>query len=190
MTSADGQHRQDALFQALYAKYFRRLVTYFRIVFRVRDEDAADLAQETFTRFYEGLDEYRGDAEWAYLEVTAQRVAFNNIRYHGTKKRGAPTVGIDEPGVVLKGDALHSHQPDLAENEHQERRLRRLYEEMARLSKAQQQCLQLQLQDYKYEEIATLLHISLDAVKSRIRDAKRILRERLGDDRAFPEDHE
>jgi RNA polymerase sigma factor (sigma-70 family) len=180
---------RDELFRSLYQKYYRRMVKYFRIVFRTSDEDAEDLAHDAFTRFYEALDEYRGDAEWAFLETIAQRVAFNRIRSRTTKKRGAPMVAIDDAGV-LDEPSLTSHQPDLAEAEHQKQRLRRLYEEMSRLSPAQQQCLQLSLQDHKYEEIAKILRISLDAVKSRIRDAKRILRERLGDEGVLPEDHE
>ncbi len=180
---------RDELFRALYTKYYRRLLKYFRVVFRLRDEDAEELAQDVFLRFYDALDEYRGDAEWAFLEAIARRVAFNNVRYRATKKRGAATVGIEEPSVVQERN-LTSEQPDLAEAEQQKQRLRRLYEEMARLSPAQQQSLQLLLQDHSYEEIAKSLRISLDAVKSRIRDAKRILRERLGDDGVLPEDHE
>jgi DNA-directed RNA polymerase specialized sigma24 family protein len=37
------------------------------------------------------------------------------------------------------------------------------------------------LNDLSYEEIQKTLGITLDAVKSRIRDAKRQLRERLGE---------
>jgi DNA-directed RNA polymerase specialized sigma24 family protein len=45
----------------------------------------------------------------------------------------------------------------------------------------------LQLQDYTYDEIAAALRVTVDAVKSRLRDAKKSLRARLGDAEAFPE---
>ena len=38
------------------------------------------------------------------------------------------------------------------------------------------------------QEIADELHLSVDAVKSRLRDAKKTLRDRLGDGTALPED--
>jgi DNA-directed RNA polymerase specialized sigma24 family protein len=46
----------------------------------------------------------------------------------------------------------------------------------------------LWLEDFSTEEISRALQISIVAVKSRIRDAKRTLRERLGDKGALPED--
>jgi DNA-directed RNA polymerase specialized sigma24 family protein len=48
----------------------------------------------------------------------------------------------------------------------------------------------LWLNEFTYDEIAKFLRISVDAVKSRLRDAKKFLRARLGDGNALPEDEE
>lgn len=174
------------LFRSLYGRYYARMLRYFRRVFRVSDADAEELAQESFLRFYQAMHEYRGEAEWALLETIARNVAFNRVRSQTTIKRGAVRprslgdleASREEP-VAAQADPV-AHMIDA------ERRTR-LQRAIAALPNGQQQCLRLWLDDWSYEEIARTLRISLDAVKSRIRDAKRLLRERLGDEAVLPE---
>ncbi|HJQ35585.1 MAG TPA: sigma factor-like helix-turn-helix DNA-binding protein, partial [Thermoanaerobaculia bacterium] len=79
-------------------------------------------------------------------------------------------------------------EPDYAERQEAALRRKRLYDAISSLSPAQRECVQLWLDDFKYDEIARALRTSMDAVKSRLRDAKRILRARLGGDDMLPED--
>ncbi|HJQ39140.1 MAG TPA: sigma factor, partial [Thermoanaerobaculia bacterium] len=88
---------RDERFKTLYQKYYRRVVRFYVRAFRFAEEDAEELAQEAFLRFYEAMDEYRGDAEWAFFESIARNVAFNKIRWGKTQKRNARTVDIDDP---------------------------------------------------------------------------------------------
>jgi RNA polymerase sigma-70 factor (ECF subfamily) len=176
----------DERFQSLYRKYYRRIVRFYVQSFHLSEEDAEDLTQEAFVRFLEAIDEYRGDAEWAFFETIARRVAFNKIRSQKAAKRSANTVDIDDPN--FDNEPAAPAQPDYAELEQQAIRQQQMRRAMAELSRGQRECLQLWLAGYKYNEIAKLLKISDDAVKSRIRDAKKILRDRLGNGTGLPED--
>lgn len=169
----------------LYGKYFRRMVRYFQNGFHVSEETAEDLTQETFMRFLKAIEDYRGDAQWAFLERIAFRVGLNNFRGSKTAMRNAKTVDIDDPNVTSKLAAPSGD--DYAEREYQADQRRRLHDAVSTLSPGQRQCLQLSLDDFSYDEIAKALGITLDAVRSRLRDAKKLLKERLGED-TLPKD--
>ena len=185
MMNRNGEDR-DERFRRLYQKHYRRVVKYYVRAFRLSEPDAEELAQDAFLRFYKAMDEYRGDAEWAFLESTARNLALNRIRSRSTLKRNATTVDIDDPNV--REEPMAAAEPDYAERQEMAERKRRLHREIAGLSRAQRQCLQARLAGLSYEEIASGLRISMDAVKSRLRDAKKVLRARLGDDHGLPED--
>ncbi|HYC93136.1 MAG TPA: sigma-70 family RNA polymerase sigma factor [Thermoanaerobaculia bacterium] len=177
----------DEQFAALYRKYRRRMITFFMRAFRVTEEDAEELTQDTFARFFEALDEYRGDAEWAYLEKIARNVGYNRVRAKTAAKRGSglKAVEIDDPNQ-FKAEPAAPEGPDYAERQEQALRHKRLYDAIAALPPGQRQCLQLWLDGFQYNEIGPILRISQDAVKSRIRDAKRLLHARLGEEGTLP----
>lgn len=185
MVNRNGEDRGER-FRRLYQKHYRRMVKYYVRAFRLSEPDAEDLAQEAFVRFYEAMDEYRGDAEWGFFQTIATRLALNRIRSNSTRKRNAPTVDIDDPNV--REEPVAPVEPDYAERQEAADRKRLLHQEIARLSPAQRQCMQPWLAGFTYDEIARALKISVDAVKSRLRDAKKVLRARLGDDHGLPED--
>ena len=176
---------RDERFEALYRKYYGRVYKFFRKQVH-GDDEAQDLAQETYKRIYETFAQYRGEAEWAFIETTARNVLFNWIRSRKTAKRSADTVDIDGPG--FNNDPPAPPQPDLADRQEAEMRRARLWAAIAELPEGQKQCMELWLGDTKYEAIARTLGISVDAVKSRLRDARRALRTQLGE--SLPEDEE
>lgn len=177
----------DELFRALYGRYYGRMRRYFRRVFRVSDVDAEDLTQDTFVRFYGSLREYRGEAEWALLETIARNVGYNRVRSLRTIKRGAV-----KPESLGDPDQSHlepaAEQPDPVDRMIAAENAARLYKEIETLSSGQRQCIMLWLSGYTYDEIAKTLRMSLDAVRSRLRDARRSLVERLGAQGELPED--
>lgn len=173
-------------FKSLYQKYYWRVVRFYVRAFRFSEDDAQELAQDAFVRIYEALDEYRGDAEWAFLETTARNVGYNKIRAAGTAKRSAMLVNLD--AVEFRRDPVAPPQPDLADVEQAAIQRRQLRDAIRELTSGQREALQLRLAGFKYEEVATALRVSVDAVKSRLRDAKRILRERLGPNAVPPEE--
>jgi len=179
---------KDDRFRTLYQKYYRRVVRFYTRSFHLTEEDAEELAQDAFLRFYQAMDEYRGDAEWAFFETIARNVAYNRIRSQKTAKRSAKLVEIDDPEFTHEPAA--PAEPDYAQREEEARRNKRLHDAIASLPTGQRECIQLRLDDFQYDEIAKFLGLSLDAVKSRLRDAKKILRARLGDEQTLPEDEE
>jgi RNA polymerase sigma-70 factor (ECF subfamily) len=180
--------RRNDRFRPLYQKYYWRVVRFYVRSFRLTQEDAEELAQDAFLRFYEAMDEYRGDAEWAFFETIARNVAYNRIRSQKTAKRNGRTIDIDDPDFAAHEPAAPAG-PDYAEREEDALRVKQLRDAIAQLPSGGRECLQLWLDDFKYDEIAKFLGITLDAVKSRLRDAKKLLRARLGDD-ALPEDEQ
>lgn len=182
MTIRDGGAGRDERFRSFYKKYYLRVVRFYVRAFRFEEEDAKELAQDVFIRFYEAMDEYRGDAEWAFLETIARNLGCNQIRAGKTIKRNMKTVDLDDP------DVLKTNEPSTSGGQVDALRRKQMYEAIAQLPNGQRECLRPWLHGFTYDEIARGLHISLDAVKSRIRDAKRTLRARLGDDSILPED--
>jgi RNA polymerase sigma-70 factor (ECF subfamily) len=177
MTIGFGGGDRDARFEAMYRKHFARVFRSLR-AFGVADGEAQDLAQETFKRIFESFDQYRGEAEWSFIEITARRVLYNWVRSGNTAKRKADLVEIDDPDFQY--EPVAAAEPDYADRQEEAMRKARLREAVAELSPIQRECLRLWVQGFKYTEIATILKTSVDAVKSRLRDAKKFLRERLG----------
>ncbi len=176
----------DERFKSLYQKYYRRVVRFYVRSFHLSEQDSEELAQESFLRFLEAMDEYRGEAEWAFFETIARNVAYNRIRSLKSGKRSARMVDIDDPDFAHEPAA--PAEPDYADRQEDALLKKRLREAIAELPDGQRQCIQLWLEERRYDEIATVLRISMDAVKSRLRDAKKTLRARLGDDDTLPED--
>lgn len=187
MTTGDTSGENRELFESLYKRYYGRMLRFFRQVFRLSEADAQELTQDSFIRFYRAMDEYRGQAEWALLETIARNVGYNRVRSVMTVKRGSiRPESLDDAESGTEAVDLNQRHPidTMIETE----RLQRLREAIKELPSGQRQCLQLWLEDFSSEEISRALRISIVAVKSRVRDAKRTLRERLGDDGALPED--
>jgi len=167
---------RDERFEALYRKYYGRVYRFFRNF--GADDEAQDLAQETYERIYKTFAQYRGEAEWAFIETTARRVLLNWVRARKTAKRNARVEEIDGP------DFTHPPAPDgpdLAARQEADMRSARLWAAINELPDGQRQCIELWLAETKYESIARLLGITVDAVKSRLRDARKALRARLGE---------
>jgi RNA polymerase sigma-70 factor (ECF subfamily) len=186
MTNRHGNGARDERFRPLYQKYYLRVVRFYVRAFRFSQEDAEELAQEAFLRFYEAMTEYRGDAEWGFFETIARNVGLNRIRAKKTQKRNQKTIDIDDPQAFV--DPAAPPEPDYAERQEAQRRRKRLYDAIADLPPRQRQCILPWLEELTYEQISTALRISMDAVKSSIRDAKRVLAAKLGEDAALPED--
>jgi RNA polymerase sigma factor (sigma-70 family) len=184
MTSWNGGGNDDG-FEAIFRKYYRRVWLYFRAC-RASDDDAHDYAQETFKRFWERRHLLRGESPFPLIQTIARNVLLNKLRDQKAIKRSAKLVELDDPEV---GDVPAPQGPDYAERQQQETRRRDLYQAMKELPEGQRRCLGLWLGGYQYDEISKELEISLDAVRSRLRDARRQLRARLGAD-ALPEDEQ
>lgn len=175
-----GNGSNDGRFEETYRKYYGRVWKYYRSC-RVPDDEAHDLTQDTFKRLLERWSTIRGEDPWPFLKQIARSILLNYIRASRTQKRNAPLVEIDDPDLFI--DPPAPQEQSYEDREEELLRREALYRAFSELPKGQQECLRLQMMDFSYDEIQKTLGITLDAVKSRIRDAKRSLRERLGEKR-------
>lgn len=169
----------DARFEDLFKRFYGRVVAYLIHLGHTR-EDARDLAQDTFVRVYRHMDAYRGDAEWGFLKTTANRLSSNDRRDKGALKRKGQEVAVDA------APELTDHAPPadekLAVREATKDFQERLVSAIAALPEGTRNAFLLRLRGYSYQEIAAKLHVSMDAVKSRLYDAKHRLRKALGEE--------
>ncbi|MDY7092574.1 MAG: RNA polymerase sigma factor [Acidobacteriota bacterium] len=169
-------------FQEMYENYFSWVVRCFRRM-GFRPGESEDLAQDTFLRVYRGMKDYKGKAVAGYLETVARRVGYNEIRGRHANKREARLVSLDglpvEPKPRGKATAMWrpplSQEDEVLERESLHQRKRLLAEGLDQITQTNREALLLWLAGHKYREIAELLNISLNAVKSRIYAAKKEL---------------
>jgi RNA polymerase sigma-70 factor (ECF subfamily) len=154
-------------FESLYRSYHKRLIRYFMRAFHLTEDQAEDLAHDTFVRVWRAIEAYRGDACWAFLETTAHRVGLNRVRSKNTGKRYGREETIDEGAHNLAA-------PDQDQVERMDRAMqsRQLRDAIEKLPSVQREYLRLQQDGFSYQEIATLYKTTEDAVKSRLRDAR------------------
>jgi len=169
----------EGRFESIYRKNYARVWRYFRIN-NISDDEAHDLAQDAFKRLYERMDQIRKDDAGPFLASIAKTILLNRVRARQTQKRNAPVVAIDDPDLAFN-EPEAPPEPDYAERVEEEARWERVRRAVAALPPGQQECLRLQMEGLQYNEITKVLGISMDAVKSRLRDAKRCLREQLGE---------
>lgn len=167
----------DDQFDSVYRQYSARLARGFRAN-SIPDAEVQDLVHDSLTRLLEHRDKIRSPEPWPLLKSIARTILLNHVRSKRTLKRGARTVDIDDPEF---SDPLPSPDPSPADAYERSQDLDALYAAIAELSEAQQQVVLLQIDGLTYDEIATGLRISLDAVRSRRRDALRHLKARLKD---------
>ena len=167
----------DDRFESLYRQYSGRLTRGFRAN-NVPEGEVQDLVHDSLVRLLEHKDRIRAPEPWPFLKTIARTVLLNYVRSKKALKRSGRTVEIDDPE---NGQPLRSPERSQAENYEQTQKVDAMYRAIEELSEAQQQVILLQMEDKSYQQIADDLRITVDAVKSRRRDALRQLKARLKD---------
>ena len=163
----------DKEFEAFYRKNYASVYWFFRRA-HVADDEAHDLAQEVFTRVWDAWHDYRGEAVRNYLETIARHVLTDRFRRIHAQCRGGDEKPLDDPAIASELIELPVAIEDVLARQ-------RLYEMIDRLPPIPRQCVLLWIDGYRYEEIGRILRLSVEAVKTRLRDAKRLLREDYDD---------
>lgn len=166
--------------KALFDRYYPSVFHFFQNR-GVPREDARDLTQDTFLRVYRGIGRFRRDASFqTWLFQIATNLWCNDVRRRTAGKREGREVSLD--ALAEKGREVPEEEPahpldGMLEDE----RRSTLREALAELPPQMRRCVLLRLdRDLKYREIASLMQISVDTVKSQLSQARSRLQARLG----------
>lgn len=140
-------------------------------------EEAEDITQESFVRAYLSLRQLKDNR---LFKIWLFKIALNLIRDNKRSAKRKPTVSLDSLGEeqdpLLKGEEAADDSLERKEL------LERLEKEINSLPEELKEVIILRdLQGFSYEEIASLLRCPLGTVKSRLFNARKILREKLLD---------
>ena len=166
-------------FRELVERYQRKIAALALGMLRNR-EDALDIVQETFTKAYQGLDRFKGDAAfytWVY------RIAYNLCVDQQRRAAKEPQLTLDadedaRPGRPLAADDLHPDQPFArARDAEIARRVREAIRDLTPDHRAV--ILLRELEGLSYAEISQVLDCPKGTVMSRLHYARRQLQRRL-----------
>jgi RNA polymerase sigma-70 factor, ECF subfamily len=175
------QAGDDEAFDALARRYTDRL---YNVVYRFlgNHEDAQDVVQETFVRAYNSLDSFEGKSKfYTWLYSIATNLARNALRDRGRKGR--------DQGVSL--EKLQDEAPNVAQRVTQSNARPDVVAAGNELNDALQACIETlpeqnrmvfvlrTVDGLKYDEIAAVLACPRGTVKSRLNQARVLLRDAL-----------
>ncbi len=174
-------------FETLFHDFYRPVLAFFRRR-GLPPQEAEELAQETFLRAYRGQGSFRGDADPAsWVFVIAANVFRNELRRRRAVRRQRFEVPLERSGGEADGE-LHPAAADPGRQEDAlaaRQELRAVAAGILSLPPRMRQIFELRMvQGRKYAEIAELMQVSIQTVKSQIHQARQRLvevRERAGD---------
>ncbi len=155
----DGDYK---LFDTLVQKYQKRVLNFVYGIIKNR-EDAFDITQETFIRSYKSLNKFKYNSSyysWIY------RIAYNLSIDHIKKHQSTTSLPLDQD-VVYK-DLKNTNDQDI---------ISIIYNEISCLEKKQSTALYLLYNDeLSYDEIAVVMNLPVNTVKSHILRGRESLR--------------
>jgi RNA polymerase sigma-70 factor, ECF subfamily len=166
----------------LYQEYFSVIEQFFRLR-RCTPQESEDLAQETFINAFRGIREFRRDSSLkTWLLRVALNIWRNELRRRFTAKRAAQEVPLEDPESGKEEVSLRVEADELLNELLREERRQFIVRELRKLPPQMRRCMLLRvLQDLKYREIASILRISIDTVKSQLFQARQRLKETLAE---------
>lgn len=184
----------DDEFEQLFERYYPRVSSFFARRGFSRDE-SEDLAQKTFLKIYrswerhrrrydpvpearpEAWERYQKD-ETSWIFTIALNTWRNELRRRGAGKRDAPLVRLTVLQDVGWEPSGREENPEVKYMGKQRRRL--LEEGLKHLPPGMRRCFELRFaQGLKYREIAQILKISIQSVRSQLHEARKRLEERF-----------
>lgn len=167
----------SAAFALLMHRYKDRV---YNVLYRLlgNHEDAQDVVQEVFVRAYGGLNEFRGEARvYTWLYSIALNLARNRVRDLGRKGRDRG-VSLDALAEEAPGAAQTASACDTPRHAAQRRELDDALEAcLGGLPEPYRAAFVLRVVDgMNYEEIAEALECPKGTVKSRLNQARGLLR--------------
>ena len=177
-------HRVEENFHRLFERYYHTVRRFF-IRRGFSPEQTLDLTQETFLRAFQGIDSFRGDSSFdSWLFQIAINVWRMRQRRSEAGMRSAAEIPLPDP-FEARAAVEQLTSPDLdplvlSLREERRHALRHAVEDLPQQMK---RIVILRIyHDMKYREIAALMGISIDTVKSHLAQARSRLRSALGED--------
>lgn len=178
------EHKRGQL-QAVFDRNYHKVVAFFTRG-GVPAESARDLAQDTFLRAHRGWEQFRGDAkEETWLFEIARNLLKNWYRDRSALKKQGIEVPLDatsqdeenpRPKPELIDQGLQALDQVIASE-----RKERLLDAVAQLPGQRRQALKLRHQGLQYSEIAAVMGLSIETVKSHLYQARETLKKTLAD---------
>ena len=147
------------------------------------EEEARDLAQETFLQAFRCVHQFRGEANvktWLYR--IAINLARNRWRWWTRRRRSLTSSldGGDEYSQSLLATLRDSREPDPEQNALRHEREQILQTALGKLRRNYREVVVLRdVEGLSYEEVAAALSLSIGTVKSRLSRAREELRRTL-----------
>jgi RNA polymerase sigma-70 factor (ECF subfamily) len=170
-------------FSWIFSRYHRSVFRFF-VKRRMPPDRSEDLTQEVFLRVHRGIGGFRGDSKfktWLFHIVwnhwlTELRSAAQRLKSHTISLEEA-----DDAEETPAGGAKISGEDPLESALTGERKAL-IHREIEKMPAQMRRCITLRVdRGLKYREIADLLQISIDAVKSHLNQARVRLKQRLGE---------
>jgi RNA polymerase sigma-70 factor (ECF subfamily) len=144
-----------------------------------------DLTQETFLRAYRGIAKLRGDSDFGFwLFHIAHNIWRNELRTRSADKRQGFEVPLNNDSPSSPDMASSPASPELdplSELLHGES-AERLRKALDTLPPQMRRCVLLRVhQDLKYREIAALMGVSIETVKSHLYQARQQLLQKMSE---------
>jgi RNA polymerase sigma-70 factor (ECF subfamily) len=176
----------QAAFDEMVSRYWDRIYAMVHQLLR-NQQDAEEVTQDAFIRAHRGLVNFRGESAFStWLYQIATNLARNRYWYWWRRKRDK-TLSFDQP--VSENSEVPLSEVFAAETESPDditvtqELVDRIAVGMQKLGAKHREILILRnVKNLSYEEIATVLKISVGTVKSRIARARESLRAKMGDD--------
>jgi RNA polymerase sigma-70 factor (ECF subfamily) len=156
--------------------YYDRIVAYLVHRFHFSDEEARDIAQDVFLRVL--VREEKPISPWLFLKTAAHHRAVNVIRGEVAhrKVRGDSVDALPHLSEAFLRDFWSNSPPASPEAEaSRNEEVNKLSAAIDELPASLRRCLLLRMDGLSYNEIAIAQQITVDAVRTRLRDAKRLL---------------
>jgi len=141
--------------------------------------ESEDIAQQVFLRIWRNAKRYRPDAKFTtYLFTITRNLVFNETRRKSRKKEVSSDEREENSNLTVEASPDRQPDAEILQAELQQK----VDEAIASLPEAQRMAVVLRrYEQLSYEEIATVLDLSVSAVKSLLFRARTSLREALSD---------
>lgn len=176
----------QAAFDEMVTRYWDRIYSMVHQLLR-NQQDAEEVTQDAFIRAHRGLVNFRGDSAFStWLYQIATNLARNRYWYWWRRKRDR-SISFDAPvshdNEMTLAEIIPAEVETPGEASVTQELLDTIASGMEKLGAKHREILILRnVKNLSYEEIATILGISVGTVKSRIARARESLRAKLGED--------